>query len=479
MSLRTNLSNSTAWYTVGNLFIRSVSFILLPLYSNLINTSDFGNYSVLISVYAIVAVLYQFGMQSALSKFYIEEENEARRKSIFSTILNFVIILGLIITTLAFLFSKTISLLILNSPKFYQLVEIIFVALLFETIGYFFLHLLKTKQNSKRVVFASSMAAIFNFILNIVFVYWLRFSVEGIFLAQVFSALFLITVLLPDIKNDYINIIDKIFLKKLIKFSYPFVIGGILTAAVDFSDRFILNHFLGISEVGIYGFSYRIAMIMNLFVISFRTAWIPYGLNLFYKNEDFNTASGKTVSKLLAISFLIFLAVSLFANDLFKIKISDINLFNSAYQSGVVIVPFVLLGYLFNGLVSFYSIYPYTSNKTFHFLISDALAFVVNIFLNLILIPIWGISGAAVATTFAFMIAAVYLFLISRNKIKIVYPIRQLSIILVSASAIFIIAIIFNFLILNFILLAIYAAIIYRYCNIDVTRILRFSNGTD
>ena len=72
-----SLSKSVAWYGIGNIFIRSVSFILLPFYSNLISTAEFGNYALLMSVYAIISVLYQFGMHGTLNKFYIEEQKQS------------------------------------------------------------------------------------------------------------------------------------------------------------------------------------------------------------------------------------------------------------------------------------------------------------------------------------------------------------------------------------------------------------------
>ena len=103
MEKRNSLSKSTAWYTVGNLFVRSVSFLLLPLYSNLISTEEFGNYALVMSLYAVIAVFYQSGLQSALSKYYLEEDNESKRKEIFSTIINSVGIIGLILTVIIFL----------------------------------------------------------------------------------------------------------------------------------------------------------------------------------------------------------------------------------------------------------------------------------------------------------------------------------------------------------------------------------------
>ena len=104
-----------------------------------------------------------------------------------------------------------------------------------------------------------------------------------------------------------------------------------------------------------------------------------------YYSSDYKQAFGKTLTKLVALSCILLLVVSLFARHLFEISIFNIELFNSAYKPGVVVIPLVMIGYIFSGISSFYSVYPSISNKTYHFLIADVIAFGSNIILNFIL----------------------------------------------------------------------------------------------
>lgn len=427
-----SLSKSVAWYGIGNLFIRSVSFILLPFYSNLISTSEFGDYALLMSVYAIISVLYQFGMHGALNKFYIEEKTEERKKIIFSTLLNLIILFGVILTVIFSLTSTEISEIVFNSNRYSSLFILVFNALFLETICYYILLLLKTKELSKPAVIYSGIGAILNLIFNVIFVFIYRLSIAGIIFAQLASSMFLLLILSRVISKEYVIRIDKNITKILLKFAYPLMFAGFLSAAVDVADRFILNYFLGTSEVGIYSLAYRIAMVMNVFVISFRTAWSPYSLNLFYTN-DYKKSYGSTLSKLVAIGCVILLLLSLFSRYLFEINIGGIILFNPVYKSGIVILPLVLIGYIFSGISSFYSVYPYISNKSYHFLASDFIAFISNIIINIIFIPKYGIIGAAFATAMGFLLGAAYLFFISRGQIKIDYQTKKLSVIIISA----------------------------------------------
>ncbi|HKI79623.1 MAG TPA: oligosaccharide flippase family protein [Ignavibacteriaceae bacterium] len=427
-----SLTKSVAWYSLGNIFIRSLSFILLPLYSNLIPTKEFGNYALLLSIYAIASVFYQFGMHGAFNKYFIAARSDKRRIMVFSTILNFVILSGIILTVLFFIFAYQVSIMIFGDTNFVYLLKLIFAALFIETLTFYILFLLKTKEESKKAVTYSAIGAIFNLVLNILFVYFLKLSVSGIILAQLISSSILLILLIGTIKDDYIFKIDKDLLKGLLKFSYPLAIAGLFSSAVDVADRFILNDLLGREQVGIYSFAYRIALVMNVFVISFRSAWSPHSLNLFY-SKDYKASFGKTLSRLVAVSCILLLAVSLFAGYLFEIRIFDFAFFNSSYKPGIIILPLVIIGYIFSGISSFYSVYPYIANKSYHFLISDFIALGTNIILNFILIPQLGLLGAAFATAIGFLFGATYLFFISREQIKIDYQTKNLTIIIMSA----------------------------------------------
>ncbi len=474
MENKKSLSAHTAWYSIGNFIIRSVSFILLPLYSNLLSTSEFGNYALLISLYAIAGVLYQSGMQNSLTKFYLGDVNIEQRKKVFSSIFNSIIILGILLTCISLIFSKWISKLILNTPQYDKLISLVFITLLVDTLSYFALHLLKTKEKVSKVVFLSCISALVNLLLNILFCYHLQMSVEGIFLAQLLSSLVLLIILLPSILPEMQISIDKVLLKKMFLFSLPFVIGGVFSAAVDVSDRFILNFFTTKEEVGIYSLSYKIATVMNVFIISYKTAWIPRALNV-YNGRNYSEVFGNTFKKLISISLVIILIVTLFSPYLFQIKLFNVNILNKNYEAGLVILPYILFGYLFSGLAAFYSLFPFVSSKSYYFLYSDLIAFLVNLILNFILIPILGMMGAAVATTFAFIASASFLFIISKQKIPIFYPVKELVIIILSAAIFLFVGMYFQNLILNIVLIIIFLILTERLTRINLIQLFRIT----
>ena len=320
---------------------------------------------------------------------------------------------------------------ILGSNEYVSLFILLFVIIFLETVSNYILQLFKTQELSKKVVFYLFMGAVINLLLNIWFVYGLRMGIKGIIYAHLLTSLLVFILLLPLIKDAYTFRIDRKILNSTILFSLPLFISGLFASGMDVADRFILDHFLGTKEVGEYSFAYRLAMITNIFVISFRAAWTPYALNR-YRENNYPENFGKILVKVLAIGAFILLAVSFFADDLFNIKLLGKNLFNSAYQNGLVILPFIVVGYIFSSLASFYSVYPFVSNKSYHFLISDGIGLIVNLVLNFILIPSMGLIGAGIATCCSFLFSAGYLYIISKDKIKIIYQKKELILIILA-----------------------------------------------
>lgn len=469
---KSGLFEATAWYGIGNLFVRVVGFVLLPLYSNLIPVEQFGVYSLMMSTYAIAGVFYQFGMIASLTNFYLKESEESGRKIIFSTVINSIIILGFILTAIAYLVLPILSKKILGSNEYFSLFFLLFVIIFFETISSFILQLFKTQELSKKVVVYLFVSAFLNLLLNIWFVYELGMGIRGIIYAHLLTSFLVFALLIPLIKHSYTFIINKKTLTSTYLFALPLFISGIFASGMDVADRFILDHFLGKREVGEYSFAYRLAMITNIFVISFRAAWTPYALNHF-KDNDYANNFGKILIKVLAIGAFILLLVSFFADDLFDVELLGRKLFNPVYKNGLVILPYVVVGYIFSSLASFYSVYPFVSNKSYHFLISDGLGLVSNLVLNFFLIPSFGLAGAGISTCVSFMIAALYLYFISKDKIIIAYPKEEMLTTILASSVLMVLGIEYNNFILQMALILIYLLMIEFILKIKISKLFR------
>jgi O-antigen/teichoic acid export membrane protein len=297
-------------------------------------------------------------------------------------------------------------------------------------------------------------------------------GIKGIIYAHLLTSFLVFVLLLPLIKHSYTFTIDKEILLSTFLFALPLFISGIFASGMDVADRFILDHFLGKKEVGEYSFAYRLAMITNIFVISFRAAWTPYALN-HYKDKNYQENFGMILIKVLAIGAFILLTVSFFADDLFDIKLLGKNLFSPEYKNGLIILPFVVVGYIFSSLASFYSVYPFVSNKSYHFLISDGIGLTINLVFNFILIPSIGLVGAGISTCISFFISAGYLYFISKEKIGIAYQKKAMIMTILAGTLILILGITYNSIVLQIALVMVYLLIVEFVLKIKISKLFR------
>ncbi len=408
----------TLVYTLGNFISRGLSFILLPFYSHYISPSDFGIYSVILSFVTILSTVVNLGLPSIFVKNLSDVKLKDERVDLLSNTFWIVSIFSFFVLLLIILFLKPLNNLIIGNDNY--LIEFILglISIYALNYSYYFSVFYVALEKSQLFVLKNSIASIVHFFLNILLVVFLKIGICGIFISQIISSFVLILLCSEVIKENLKLKFDFDYTLGLLKISFPLLLSGVFSIMVELIDRIFVMKMLGEREAGIYSFGYRIALIYNLFILSFKTAWIPHYFNL-DENDDKPLHLGRVLLKIIYYSAILIFLISIFANEVFNLKIGELSLFKSEYQESTKIILIILIGYFFSLLMGFYSIAPYQENKTIHFFIADFLAFIVNVSLNLILIPDYGILGSAYATLFAFAMGFVYLFIYSKNKIKI------------------------------------------------------------
>ena len=163
----------------------------------------------------------------------------------------------------------------------------------------------------------------------------------------------------------------------------------------------------------------------------FNYAWQPFFLTS-AKEENAKELFSKILTLFLLVASVIWILLTLFVDDFARLQIlPGRTIIGKEFLSGLVIVPIVLLGYLFNGLYYNFQAGLYIEEKTKYFPVVTGLGAVVNVVVNLLLIPVLGIIGAAIATLAAYMVMAGSLFYFSQKVYEIKYEYTRISKILV------------------------------------------------
>jgi len=153
---------------------------------------------------------------------------------------------------------------------------------------------------------------------------------------------------------------------------------------------------------------------------------------------------------------ILYLAVIFFLKYLFLIEIKGFYLINPDYQLALYIVPFILLAYVFNGFSAFFSLAPYLSGKSFHFIIADLIGFLVNIGLNFLMIPTYGTMGAALATLLGFYTATLYMYFVFSHDFQVTIFGKEVLLIISGFLITFYIAFVIDLLLIRVFLLIVY-----------------------
>ena len=337
-----NFFNISITYGVGFFLLRSISFLLLPIYTNLLNAGDAGIVFIIYTILAFLNPLYTLGMDSALLKFFNSEKYN--RQEIVSSSLSAAIFS-------AFLFSFFI---IMLSQYFNFLLNLAFNSLFFISIMLFFdsissrlLVLLRLLEKPLYYLGVGLINILGSVLLNILFLSYYSLGSFGALYALALISFLQFLCLTPIlIKNLHLHLINFKLIKKMFLFGLPFLPSSLLFIITGMSDRWLIKYYLNLEQVGLYGAGYKVGSAISIAVLAFNLSWQPYYLKQ-YKSKDFHL-NINIISNVFFIC-LIFLTtgLSLFWPLLIKININGYYLIGEAFWKGGVIVPWVAFGYFF------------------------------------------------------------------------------------------------------------------------------------
>jgi O-antigen/teichoic acid export membrane protein len=282
--------------------------------------------------------------------------------------------------------------------------------------------ILKTNLRIQEKSFLYVILILLQFSINIgfalYFVVEMKLGVLGIvlalFISNAFTGFLSITILLRKSRSRF----SFQYIGEAIIISAPIVLHMLSHWGLNLMDRFILQSFVSLSEVGIYQLGYQIGTIYQVLIIAINNAWVPFFFRHFEKDENHSLIQ-KLSTWLILIQLVMASCIILFTDELFSFFI-DIKYFQARF-----VVPWVVLGFVF---VTFYHMCVnilFTNKNTKLIPMATIIAALVNLTINLILIPKIGIFGSAIATTISYGILAGTVFMISLKVDRFRYEYKK------------------------------------------------------
>ena len=425
------LTKDTAVYGISTMVGRFLNFLLVPIYTNLFRPFEYGIQSQVYVFISILNVILLFGMDTAYMKYAVNVKSSNEDKNNFSTPYLTVMIVSFFICLLVIIFKKPIFSLLEIPPAYYYLIFYTSLILFLDSLTIIPFVKLRIERKAKKFALFKFIGILLNITLNFILIVKLRWGVEAIFISNLASSALTLILLSPSILRSFP------ILKKLLKFGLPFLPAGLSSIMIQGIDRPILTQLTDLHTSGIYSANYKLGIFMMLFVSMFQYAWQPF----FFQNaqeKNIKQVFSKILTYFTIAGSLILIFLSLFIDDIVKFHILGRTIVGPAFWSGLIIVPIILFGYLFNGMYYVLSAGMFIEEKSSYVPIITGIGAAINVGVNFLLIPVWGIVGAALATLASYLVMAVMVYIITQRFYEINYEkgkvIKTLSFVLISGS---------------------------------------------
>jgi O-antigen/teichoic acid export membrane protein len=409
MSQVKQMLNHSLIYAIGNLSRQLVGFLMLPVYTSYLSPSDYGVVGLLIFMVSLIELLFGGHMYHALPKFYFESEDQKYRRDIVSTALVISASISGLAVLISIYFSDITSQLFLGSIDYSLIVSVFSFLILthaLENYGFVFIRILK-----KPWIFIgfSALKLILQLALNIYLVIFLELGVMGVALSSMISSI-LISVLLTHYIFRKIGFSFHLDVaKKLVKFSWPLWVSGLAGLYIGSSNRYFLQLFTSLDEVGLFELAAKFGSIISLLIwFPFAQYWQTERFSI-YRMKDPIPVFQNTFSIITALLIIVGLGISVLSKEVIVLMASEE--FHNAYSA----VPYLVFSAIFQNLVIFNNFsFLVTENTVWMSKINYLTALIISIF-YLILIPEYGFIGAAQALFLSSFVQFMIVFFLAKK----------------------------------------------------------------
>jgi len=405
------LAKHSAIYTITSIMAQAVSLFMVPVFTRNMNQEQFGQYNLLISVQSLLAIIITLGIYSGMMRFINEFEDKNRIKNVALT---FSVVWGILISLFSIIFGTLIYHLIFPDAEsngyYINFIVISSVLLcLISIYNSYFTMLFKSRQvsviNLARVAFMLLYSAYFMIVR--------KEGLYGALQAQLFAYASVLSLLVfYDRKNIQIVLAWK-ELKIMLQYGLGLVPGQASAWVYTLIDRYFIKAMIGLQQVAVYSMGYRVGMMMDPILLTpFKSVFTSYKYK-FYKEVDAPKQIREIYGYYNFIGWFCILGFSVFA------KPAIILLSTPAYVEAFKVVPLIAFSYFLDGLGEFYILGITIKNKSIIISYILGIGAVINILLNIVMIPRLGIMGAALATVLSYASMNILYFRIGKGYLDL------------------------------------------------------------
>lgn len=431
------LAGDTAIYGMSSIIGRFLNWWLVPYYSHIFISSEYGIVTNLYSYMAFLLVILTYGLETGFFRF---ASKEADQKKVYSTSMSSLFVTTGSFLLMVFTFRDSIATW-MDYEKFPQYITLLALIVAIDVLTAIPFAKLRIESKPIKFAFLKLVSIFTNIFFNIFFlsicpalleanpdswvnhIYSPLIQVGYVFISNLIASGVVFILLIPEMRIRFQ--LDKRILKEIIWYSFPILIVGIAGMINQNIDKILIPRLVPedqnpMSQLGIYGANYKLAVLMNMFIQAFRYAFEPF---FFSQSKSENNKQGYAfiLKYFVILGLLMFLGMSLFI-DLFK----SLNIINKEYYSGLHIVPIVLMANLFLGIYYTLSLWYKLTDKTRFGAYFAIIGAVISLGVNIAFIPQYGYMASAVAVLVCFIVMTVLSYYFGQKYFPVPYALGRI-----------------------------------------------------
>ncbi|WP_067843857.1 lipopolysaccharide biosynthesis protein [Amphibacillus sediminis] len=390
-------------YTIGGMMTPLIGFIMLPIYTNYLPPSEYGIMTTVQSLVGMFQIFLLLSLNGAVTRFYYDFlDNKTEQRKYLGTIYIFVFLFATAISILMLILHQFIGGVLFSNipvkPYYFYMIGLSWLNALLALP----LALLRAQEKAGLFVAINIIKALIIMSLTMYFIIVKGLGAISALASQsIILSLTVIILLIYSLK--YISLkISILFIKNSLWFSLPLLPHVASGWIISSSDRVILEKFVSLDKLGVYSLAVQVSMVLSLFYTSVNNALVPRYTSL--RKENKNIESQKLLKSFYYI-VIIFGAISI------PIAMLGTKLLSSdSYNYALWLIPFLIVGHILKGIYYIPVAKLFYNKSTRAIATSSSIAAVVNILVNLTLIPFIGVPGAVVSTIIAEIIRTLLIY---------------------------------------------------------------------
>ena len=400
---------------VGKLFAFFYRIVLSRL-----GEQAYGEISLGLALFGILSVISILGLDTGVVRFISTARAENNPQKIKGTLLfasKIIFFLGLLFSILLFFLSDWIANTFFHAENLGIILKALAFALPFDGLRSVISNTFKAFQKIEYDMYGRVITESFlKIVLTLIFLY-LGLGIFGAALAFTFSVIFSFGILFFLLEKKTFSILNKslesVYAKKeLLNYSLPLVFNSLTIIIIAWADTIMLGYLTDTTIVGVYNVAIPTAKLILIFPTAFASLYLPIIASVYANKEEFEKVYYTTTKWILLINGLSFAWLLIYGQELV------ITFFGANYSSAYLPLIILAVGYFINGAIYTSRDILLLTKKTKLIFSITTISCIMNILLNALLIPQWGMVGSAIASSTSLILMSLAFFIYAKKESK-------------------------------------------------------------